>query len=93
MEKTTNRLNTDTENNPPVACPYCGKEMQGGNITGDGRGSLFWQAAGTKRRISDYLGGRGLLKSVSYKNFWRFTLKGNYCPGCKKLIIDTEIQK
>ena len=88
-----NTPETNRENNTLVTCPYCGQEMQAGSVTGDGRGSLYWQPAGTRRRISDYLGGRGRIKSATYHSLLRFDLKGNYCPGCRKLIIDTEIQK
>ncbi|MEE3455186.1 MAG: PF20097 family protein [Succiniclasticum sp.] len=88
-----NTPETNRENSTPVTCPYCGQEMQAGSVTGDGRGRLYWQPAGARRRILDYLVGRGSIKSATYQSLLRFDLKGNYCPGCMKLIIDTEIQK
>ncbi|MEE3455188.1 MAG: PF20097 family protein [Succiniclasticum sp.] len=77
----------------PVTCPCCGQEMEAGDVISDNPCALFWAPADPKRRALACRGFRGMLKSVVVKNLVQITLKGNYCHHCKKLLIDTELQK
>ena len=76
-----------------MICPYCRQEMQAGSLTGYARGGLSWRKPGIKYNAIELLAGKGSLKSAKYSVTGRLDLKADYCPGCKKLIIDTEIQK
>ncbi len=74
-----------------MICPYCGKEMREGLLTGDGRSALRWSDNDEKLSIFDKLGGKGTVESAQY-NWAAFKLDAVYCSDCKKLIIDTDIQ-
>ena len=74
-------------------CPYCGKEMQPGTIQFDGRSRIKWKSEGQQPSFWDSLCGAGCLTDAEY-SFWSVgSLKGSYCSSCKKLIINTDIQK
>ena len=74
-------------------CPYCGSEMQSGSIHFDGRSRIKWKADGQQPSFWDSLGGIGCLAEAEYGFWGSGSIKGTYCSSCKKLIIDTEIQK
>lgn len=76
-----------------MTCPYCGQEMQAGSLAGYARGGLTWRKPGVKYKAVELLAGKGSLKSAKYSVLGWLALKADYCPGCRKLIIDTEIQK
>lgn len=76
-----------------MECPFCGAEMQHGKLSGDGRGGVRFDQAGVKLSWSDKIAGVGAVrtKKGSGMNFWRFELEADYCPKCKKLILDAEV--
>ncbi|MBQ6288319.1 MAG: hypothetical protein IJK71_03630 [Clostridia bacterium] len=80
------------ENNVPVTCPYCGQEMDDGEVMSNGPCALYWLPSDPELRALAFRGGRGLLKSVVSRNLVQISIKGNYCHTCRKLIIPTEIQ-
>ena len=86
----TPKMNRD--NNVPVICPYCGQEMDDGEVMSNGPCALYWLPSDPERRALAFRGGRGLLKSVVSRNLVQISIKGNYCHNCRKLIIPTEIQ-
>lgn len=73
-------------------CPYCSKEMTPGEILGDPRSSVRFQPEGVKYTFGDTLCGIGKLTAARNK-FSAFHIPANYCPSCRKLIIDTEVAK
>ena len=75
-------------------CPYCGGPMEHGEITGDGRGKVRWVPEGelpTKldRFFADPY--RRRLTGATYKMFC-FWIQSDYCPKCRKMIFDTDIE-
>ena len=84
----TNRENS-TPSPAPTADRKCRPEASPVTEGAACTGSLPAPAAGS--RITWSAG--EAFKSATYQSLLRFDLKGNYCPGCMKLIIDTEIQK
>lgn len=73
-----------------MKCPYCEKEMQNGTISGDGRSGVYFNEGTNRVSMMDKLVGKGKVLAVNY-GLATFTVEANYCPSCKKLIIDTEI--
>lgn len=73
-------------------CPYCGKQMQRGEILSDPRMRISWIPENRfNKSFMDKLWSADMhrLKNVTYRSgAW---IPGNYCSSCKKLIIDTEI--
>ncbi len=73
-----------------MKCPYCDGEMIHGEITADGRRSLRFQREGQNLTFGDLLCGVGRLTAV--QNHWMIVhAPADYCPRCKKLIIETEV--
>ena len=83
---------TNRDNNVPVICPYCGQEMDDGEVMSNGPCALYWLPSDPERRALAFRGGRGLLKNVVSGNLVQISIKGNYCHTCRKLISPTEIQ-
>lgn len=75
-----------------MTCPFCQEEMATGVLTGDGRSKVFWEPEEKKLGVMDRMFGNGALSSATYA-FSTFKIKANYCPRCKKMIIDTDIVK
>ncbi len=75
-----------------MKCPYCNQEMENGIISGDGRSGVFWKKGDKKAGFMDRLGGAGKIEAAKY-TLTTFTMEANYCPACKKMIIDTDILK
>lgn len=80
-----------------MTCPYCSKEMIPGTIRFDGRSRMRWHADDDTKsrsdRFWDSLGGVGELTGVKYNWGGTGTIKCDYCPGCKKMIFETDITK
>ena len=74
-------------------CPYCNGDMQAGVIRFDGRSGMRWEKEGHPIDFWDSLGGIGCLTEAEYGFWGSGSIKGTYCSSCKKLIIETEIQK
>ena len=71
-------------------CPYCGKEMKKGIMSGDGRQGITWKEGDKKASFIDKLGG-GCNVTAAKWNLTQFTIEADYCPDCKKMIIDTDV--
>lgn len=75
-----------------VNCPFCGKEMKKGILSGDGRSKVRWKEGEKKAGVWDALSSSGSVCAVKY-TLASFTAEACFCPDCKKLIIDTDIEK
>lgn len=74
-----------------MKCPFCEQEMVAGVMSGDGRSRVYWESSEEKVSTMDKVfGGKGLVESVTY-SLPKFKLKADYCPRCKKMIIDTGV--
>lgn len=74
-----------------MKCPYCGKEMQKGILSGDGRANVTWKAGEKKTGEFDRLIGIGKVTAAKH-TLTTFTIEAEYCIYCKKMIFDTEIK-
>ena len=72
-------------------CPFCGKEMQQGILSGDGRSAVTFKPGEKKTGWFDRFIGIDKLTAAKY-NLTTFTIEADYCPGCKKMIFDTDIK-
>lgn len=73
-----------------MKCPFCGKEMQQGTLSGDGRSALCWETD-KKLGFFDRLGGKGTVETE--RTVWgKFRIQGEYCPACEKLIFSARIR-
>lgn len=74
-----------------MKCPYCGKEMQKGILSGDGRSNVTWKAGDKKTGEFDRFIGIGKITAAKH-TLTTFTIEAEYCIYCKKMIFDTEIK-
>ena len=74
-----------------MTCPFCGKEMQKGILSGDGRSAVTWKAGDKKTGGFDRFIGIGKLTAARY-SLTAFTIDADYCTSCKKMIFETDIQ-
>ena len=78
-----------------MKCPYCGEQMTSGVIRYDGRSGLRWSTDADNRsgwdKFYDSIGRIGQLTAAEENSWARGSVSGNYCPTCKKLIIETDI--
>lgn len=78
-----------------MACPFCGREMTRGSIRFGGRASLRWLPEGAEKSLSDRfwdaLGGVGTLTAGRCSTRGTGTLPADYCPSCRKMILETDI--
>ncbi len=68
---------------PPEKCPWCGKEMEQGFLTG-GRDAVRWHPGVYKFEFFQGLGGTDVLDEgtwIPYKTTW-------LCRDCKKMVLD-----
>ena len=75
-----------------MKCPFCEKELKKGILYGDGRSKVRWNEGDKKLPILEGLAGKGCLSSAKY-TLATFTIESYYCDTCKKMIIETEIEK
>ena len=75
-----------------MECPWCGKQMQKGILSGDGRTNVCWKAGGEKTGWMDRLLGTGKLTAVK-RTLTAFSIETYFCPQCRKMIFDTDVQK
>ena len=75
-----------------MKCPFCEQEMIAGEMSGDGRSRVYWEAYGDKLGLADKIAGKGRIGSVQY-SIGKFKLQSQYCPNCKKMIFDTDISQ
>lgn len=75
-----------------MICPWCGREMQVGELTCDGRRNLRFHPEGVKLTFGDMLCGIGLLTAARTK--WMVIhLPVHYCDHCKKMVVETEVTR
>lgn len=72
-------------------CPFCGKPMIEGTITGDGRSQVYWKAGEGSPTLWEKMGGEGRVTAVKYKPFGKMETNSFFCKSCKKMIIDTDV--
>lgn len=73
-----------------MICPFCGKEMKRGIMSGDGRSRIFWKAGDRKAKAAERLVGVGEVSAAKYR-LGTFTMETYYCEVCRKMIFDTDI--
>ena len=73
-----------------MVCPFCGKEMSKGILSGDGRCAVRWKAGNKKKGFMDTLSDSGRITAAKH-TLSVFTIESYYCPSCKKMIFDTDI--
>ena len=74
-----------------MICPFCGKEMQQGILSGDGRSNVTFRAGDKMTGGFDRLIGIDKITAARY-TLTSFTIDAYYCTDCKKMIFDTEIK-
>ena len=78
-----------------MICPFCGKEMTAGQLTGDGRAPVRFIREGAYSTKLDRLladPNEGRLSAAKGNVFTGFWIDSHYCPACRKMIFDTDIQ-
>lgn len=78
-------------------CPWCGGKMRPGILHFDGRGPIRWipedERKSASDRLWDSLGGVGSLTAQKRNGWGTGKLAAPFCPSCKKMVIDTDIEK
>ena len=78
-----------------MTCPFCGGQMQSGQITGDGRAPVRFIREGAYPTKLDRLladPNEGRLSAAKGNAFTGFKIDSHYCPACRKMIFETDIQ-
>lgn len=73
-------------------CPFCGKEMLTGILSGDGRSPVTWKQGSRKAGWIDQIVGSGTVTAAK-RNLATFTIESSFCPDCRKMIFDTDVTK
>ena len=73
-----------------MICPFCGKEMEKGILSGDGRCAVRWKSGDKKANFTDTLVDSGRVTAAKH-TIATFTIESYYCSICKKMIFDTEV--
>jgi len=75
-----------------MLCPYCGREMKAGILSGDGRSPVTWKQGEKKAGLMDAIVGSGTV-TAARRTLTTFTVESWYCLDCKKMIFDTEVTR
>ena len=75
-----------------MICSFCGKEMEKCILSGDGRSKVRWKAGEKKADILDTLSDAGGVSAIRY-SLTAFTVESFFCSVCKKMIIETDVDK
>ena len=73
-------------------CPFCGKEMERGILSGDGRSRLVWKPEGQKLSWTERLAGKRRVTAATYQ-LGTLKLDAFFCDSCRKMIFDTDVGK
>ena len=73
-----------------MVCPFCGKEMSKGILSGNGKSTVRWKIGDKKADFYDTLSDSGRITAAKYR-LLVFTIEAYYCSSCKKMIFDTDI--
>ena len=68
-----------------MICPFCGKEMEKGILSGDGRCAVIWKSGDKKANFTDTLVDSGRVTAAKHTIAY-FTIEAYYCSVCKKMI-------
>ncbi len=69
-----------------MICPFCGKEMKKGILSGDGRSKVRWKSGDKKTDIWDALSDSGSVTAVKY-TLTAFTVEWPLRLAMEKTII------
>ncbi len=75
-----------------MICPFCGKEMLKGILSGDGRTPVTWKQGDRKSGFMDRIVGAGTVTAAK-RNLVSFTIEARYCPDCRRMIFDTDVTR
>lgn len=75
-----------------MLCPFCGKEMRKGILSGDGRSAVTWKQGDRKAALIDRISGSGLVTAAK-RSLTAFTIESYFCGGCGKMIFDTDVTR
>ncbi len=75
-----------------MICPFCGKEMLKGILSGDGRTPVTWKQGNRKAGFLDQMVGAGTVTAAK-RNLISFTIEAWHCPKCRKMFFDTEVTR
>ena len=64
-----------------MICPFCGKEMKKGILSGDGRSAVRWKSGDKKAGFSDTLVDSGRVTAAKHTIAY-FTIESYYCSVC-----------
>ena len=67
-----------------MICPFCGKEMEKGILSGDGRCAVRWKTGDKKANFTDTLVDSGRVTAAKHTIAY-FTIEAYYCSVCKKM--------
>ena len=75
-----------------MICPFCGKEMEKGILSGDGRSPVTWKKGDRKNSAMDKIVGTGTV-TAARRTLASFTIESFFCRECRKMIFDTDVTK
>jgi len=74
-----------------MECPYCHRVMKAGKMYAGYDSAPYWLEDGEKRSIGDAVTGKGLMPCERIK--MQYVIAGFYCPLCRKMIVDADLQE
>ena len=75
-----------------MTCPYCGKQMLKGILSGDGRSPVTWKQGEKMAGVIDRIVGSGVVTAAK-RTLTMFTIETWFCPSCKKMVFDTDVTR
>lgn len=76
-----------------MLCPYCNKDMIDGNISCDGRSGLLFSKGDKRMPFGEMIDGTGRLTAAKQKLWTGIVVKAQFCKDCRKIIIDTDVER
>ena len=75
-----------------MICPFCGKEMRKGILSGDGRSAVTWKEGDRKAPLMERIVGTGTVTAAKH-TLTTFTIESYFCADCRKMLFDTDVTK
>ena len=75
-----------------MICPFCGKEMEKGILSGDGRSPVAWKKGNKRSSAMDKIVGTGTV-TAARRTLTSFTIESFFCRECQKMVFDTDETK
>ena len=75
-----------------MICPFCGKEMRKGVLSGDRRCGVSWKEGDRKASLADRIVGACRVTAAKFTPV-SFLIDSWFCPDCGKMIFDTDVAK